>query len=76
MSANIHCHRVSDVDITLDSYWADLEITDKDGEKTNFTLFFGAGWSDEDRQKELYLTMLQLHDRLGKSLKQLKKEMS
>lgn len=76
MSANIHCHRVSEVNITLDSYWADLEIYDADGEKTDLTLFFGTGRSDEDRQEELYLTMLQFHDRLGDRLKELKKNMS
>ena len=76
MSTNISCHRVTDVNITLDGHWADLEITDSDGEKTDLTLFCGASRNAKDRQEETYLVLLQLHDRLGKSLKQLKKEMS
>jgi len=76
MSTNISCHGVTDVNITLDSHWADLEITDRDGEKTDLTLFCGASRNDKDRQEETYLVLLQLHDRLGQSLKQLKKDMS
>lgn len=80
MSTGINCHCVTDVNIKLDKFWAEIEVSDADGEKLDLTLFFGSNTqgkygsfqSDEDRQEELYLTLLQFHDRLGDRLKELK----
>jgi len=84
MSTGINCHCVTDVNIKLDKFWAEIEVSDADGEKLDLTLFFGSNTegkygsfqSDEDRQEQLYLTLLQFHDRLGDRLKELKDNMA
>ena len=84
MSTGINCHCVTDVNIKMDKFWAEIEVSDADGEKLDLTLFFGSNTegkygsfqSDEDRQEQLYLTLLQFHDRLGDRLKELKDNMA
>jgi len=84
MSTDINCHRVTDVNIKLGNRWAELDVSDADGEKLYLTLFFGSNGknkygtfqTDEDRQEEMYLALLQFHDRLGDRLKELKKNMA
>ena len=84
MSTGINCHRVADVNITMDKYWAEIQVSDAEGEKLDLTLFFGSNakgkygtvQSNEDKQEEMYLALLQFHDRLGDRLKELKKDMA
>ncbi len=42
MSTGINCHCVTDVNIKLDKFWAEIEVSDADGEKLDLTLFFGS----------------------------------
>ena len=82
MSIGVNCHSVTDVNITMDKYWAEIQVSDAEGEKLDLTLFFnakakyGTVQSDEDKQEEMYLALLQFHDRLGDRLKELKKDMA
>jgi len=70
MSMSVSQHFVEEVKITSDRYWIELHTTDKDGVKSEVTLYVGSNRSDEEREDMARSLLTQMHNQIGKLLEQ------
>ncbi len=70
MSMSVSHHFVEQVEITSDKFWIELVTTDKDGVKSELTLYVGSHRSDEERENMARSVLKEIHDQIGKLLEQ------
>ena len=70
MSMNVAQHFVEEVKISADSFWIEMETTDKDGVKSEVTVFVGSHRSDKERESMARSVLKEMHDQIGKLLEQ------
>jgi hypothetical protein len=70
MSMTVSQHFVEEVEISADKFWIELLTTDKDGVKSEVTLYVGSHRSDEEREDMARSLLTQMHNQIGKLLEQ------
>ncbi len=65
MSMSVAHHFVEEIQVSADRYWIEIETKDKDGNKSEMTIYVGSHRSDEEREEMARSVLKEMHRQIG-----------
>lgn len=65
MSMSVAHHFVEEIQVSADKYWIEIETKDKEGNRSEMTMFIGNQRSDEEREEMARSVLKEMHRQIG-----------